>query len=183
MLSSRLTLQGDCLVSAINKKGANIEMSAPRKSDGSVVENTETAAREDRGNIAAAESKCGVRTERRISQQMRLVTFRKNRVDRQVVGEHGIVGRERRGDDFINTDAGPRQTLVEAAYEPGGVGDIRAVKQGGLLHRTANLAAAHKFCDVSEPASELLLEGKPLIRTGTAACKKGQNRRRRQKGD
>src|SRR5438046_9136582 len=98
MLSSRLTLQGDCLVSAINKKGANIEMSAPRKSDGSVVENTETAAREDRGNIAAAESKCGVRTERRISQHMRLVTFRKDRDDDQEVDEHETGEQERRGD-------------------------------------------------------------------------------------
>src|SRR2546429_3526012 len=124
MLSSRLTLQGDCLVSVINKKGANIEMSAPWKSDRSVVENTETAAREDRGNIAAAESKCGVRTERRISQQMRLVTFRKNRVDRQVTGEHGIVRRETGTEHFINTHASPRHTLVEAPNERGGVGEV-----------------------------------------------------------
>src|SRR5205814_10538525 len=142
MLSSRLTLQGDCLVSVINKKGANIEMSAPVKLDGSVVENTETAAREDRGNIAAAESKCGVRTLRRISQQMRLVTFRKNRIDRQVIGEHAIVRRERRGDQFINTDAGPREAVVEAVIQHGCVRDVWAVPQGGLHPRTANFAAA-----------------------------------------
>src|SRR5437773_4996027 len=183
MLSNKLILQGDGRVSVINKKGANIEMLAPMEPDDSVVENAEAAARKDRRNVAPAETQRSVRTERRIRQQMRLVAVRINRIHRQVVGEHRVVGRERRGDHFIKPNAGPNQTPVKSPDESGGISHVRTVKQGGLLHRPANFAAAHQFSEVAKAASELLFESKTLIRAGAAVSEEDQNRSGRQKGN
>src|SRR5438552_9474889 len=107
---------------------------------------------------------------------MGFVAVRKHRIDRQVIGKYRVVGRERRGDHFINSNARPRQAPVEAADKPGGIRDVRAVEQRALLHRTANFAAARQFSDVSEPAPELLFESKTLVRAGTASCKEKQTR-------
>src|SRR2546426_6508433 len=112
MLSNRLILQGDCRVSVINKKGANIEMRARVKLSRSVVENAEAAAWDNRRHITAAEAKRIVRPKSRIGQQMRFVTVRINGIDSHVIRENRVIRRERRGDQIVKSDARPHQTPI-----------------------------------------------------------------------
>src|SRR6185369_14492823 len=178
ILSRKLTLHGDWRVSVINKKGANIEMLAPAKLNRSVVENVEAAARNKRRHVAAKEPKGCVGPERRIGYQMRFIAVWINGVDGHVIGEHRVMGRERRGDDFINTDPRAHETSIKAPNEPGGVTHVRALEQGGLLHGTADLPEPRKFNDVSHATSELLFE---CIAAGwwarATACQERNDRR------
>src|SRR6266853_4944420 len=104
-------------------------MSAPAKSNRSVVENAEAASWNNRRHVTAAESQGSVRPKGRIGQQMRFVAVRINGVDGQVIGENGVVRRKRRGDQFVKTNAGSRQTPINGLNETRGVLHIRGVLQ------------------------------------------------------
>src|ERR1051326_7866420 len=159
-------------------------MLAPAKADRSVVEDAEAAARNKRRHVAAGESKRVVRPKGRVGEQMRPVTVRINRIDAQVIGEHRIVRRERRGNQLVDPDPGPRQAAIQAANESGGVTHLRGFQQSGLLHRTADIPQAREFSEIPHAASELLFEGVAAGSwAGAAADKQGHNRNSRQKGD
>src|SRR5437773_4556439 len=158
-------------------------MLAPVKWSRSVVENAEPAAGNNWRHIAAAEAEGTVRPKGRIGQQMRDVAVRINRVDGQVIRENGVVRRKRRRDQFVKPNAGPHQAPIQAPNKPGGVTHVRAVQQGGLLHRTADLPDPRKFGEVSHAASKLLFEGIATGCAGATTRQKGHNRAGCQKSE
>src|SRR5438034_10260528 len=97
-------------------------MLAPAKSNRSVVENAEAASWNNRRHVTATESQGSVRSKSRIGQQMRFVAVRINGIHGQIIGENGVVRRERRADQFVKPNAGPHETSIKAPNQPGEIG-------------------------------------------------------------
>src|SRR5581483_1701932 len=135
----------------------------------------ESAPRDERRNIAAAEAQRGVRRERRLSQPVWLVAVRVNRVrrphDRAVVPVAII--REWESEDFVDPDARALKAAVDTLHKTGGVTVFRS-RPGdrGLLHRAANLAPARELGRVHHPAPKF------IHRTGAARHITRQTNRR-----
>src|SRR5688572_28030531 len=118
------------------KRRQHGEMLAPGKSERRiVVENVKTAARSHGHDIAPAEAQRIVRSPNTIRKETRAVAVRINRIFWK---NHGIVARERKAHDSIQSDSGAHQTTVQTAKQACRVGSFRSLPDTGFFHRAAD---------------------------------------------
>jgi hypothetical protein len=120
------------------------------------IEDAEPTARDHGGNVAATEAEVTIGANRGIGHHLRLPAIRILRVFGDVVGEHRVVWREWRGDDFVDANAGAGHGLVKPAKKTRCIGHVRPIEQRGLFHRPPQLAESHKFSHVSHAPTEFL---------------------------
>src|SRR5687768_14208450 len=107
-----------------------------------VVENAETAAGNEWGDITTAETEGGIRPEGWVGYQTWGVAVRIDRVFRQ---ENWIVWRKWSGHDFINANTSPGQGTIDALNEASRIGLVGAVPDSCLFHGAANFSHAGEF--------------------------------------
>src|SRR5258706_9298618 len=122
------------------------------------VKHVKTAAGNHWRNRPTTETEVGVSREHRISHDVRHVIVRINRLWREVIGGYRVVGREGRGDHFIDADSGARKRTIDATNETGGVRRVWRIKHCGLFHGAPEFAATDNFIGVVHAATELLLD-------------------------
>src|SRR6266581_2662324 len=82
---------------------------------GLVVEHAETAAGDERRGVATAKPEVRVGVVGRTRGHVRREVVRMNRLRCQVGCADRVVGRQREGGDFVESQAGARQCAIEAA--------------------------------------------------------------------
>src|ERR1043166_4546608 len=94
------------------------------------IENAEPAARNPRGDVAAAEADVCVGGEHLIIQQRGFVIVRIDWLDLQVIRKDRVVRRKGGSHNFVESDTGPGERAVNAANEARGVTRIGPSQKG-----------------------------------------------------